>query len=303
MPEPTGLIFDIQKFSIHDGPGIRTTVFLKGCPLNCLWCHNPESKDSAPEISFIADRCILCGGCVAACRNGCHRIDGRLHRFHRTACTRCGACARACHAKALQVIGRPMTVPEVLEEVLKDVSFYETSGGGMTVSGGEPMLPFEFTKALLTEARHNALHNCLETSGYSTLDRLLQIMPVVDLFLFDIKETDPERHKAFTGVPLDTILNNLLDLDRAGAKTVLRCPIIPGVNDRTAHLHEIAALADRLVNLIEVNVLTYHPLGRSKSERIGRSYPLDTTTFPDEADVRRWIDTLKPLTNKPVRQS
>ncbi len=297
-----GNVFDIQKFSIHDGPGIRTTVFLKGCPLNCLWCHNPESKNGAAEISFISDKCILCGYCVSACRNKCHSIAGSIHTYDRSACRRCGSCTSACYAKALEVIGKEMTVQEVLEEVLKDLPFYETSGGGMTVSGGEPMMQFEFTKALLAEARKNGLHNCLESSGFATAEKFLQIMPFVDIFLYDFKESDPAKHKEFTGVPLEPIRKNLLELDRRGAKTVLRCPMIPGLNDRPAHLREIAAMAEALTNLIEVDILAYHPLGKSKSDRIGKKYPLDNKEFPEDSEVRGWIDTIQALTGKPVKK-
>jgi len=298
-----GMIFDIMKFAIHDGPGIRTTVFLKGCPLNCLWCHNPESKQNHAEISFIADKCILCGFCASVCRNKCHIIEGKAHSYDRSKCLRCGACTVSCYAKALEVIGKEMTVAEVIAEVIKDVPFYETSGGGMTVSGGEPMAQFHFTKALMREAQKNKLHNCLETSGFAAVDKFMQIRPLVDIFLYDFKESDPERHLQCTGVSLAPVLKNLVELDRLGSKIILRCPIIPGINDRKSHFKKIANLANRLTNIIEVHILPYHPLGKSKSLRIGKKYPLDNKHFPEELEIGKWVDTVQGLTRIPVKKA
>lgn len=302
MTKTTGIVFDIQKFSIHDGPGIRTTVFLKGCPLNCLWCHNPESKQGKPEISFISDKCILCGYCAAVCPNKCHAIDGKGHVYSRARCQRCGKCTSECYAKALEVIGKEMTVEEVVSEVLKDVPFYETSNGGMTVSGGEPMAQFQFTKSLLEAAKNHNLHNCLETSGYAPTERYREIFKLVDIFLYDIKESNPEKHLKCTGVPQEIIIKNLIELDSLGAKTVLRCPIIPKINDRKSHFREIANLANRLSNIIEINILAYHPLGKSKSARIGTEYLLESNEFPEENEIRSWIDSVQNSTQIPVKK-
>ena len=291
-----------MKFAIHDGPGIRTTVFLKGCPLNCLWCHNPESKQSKSEISFISDKCILCGFCASVCRNKCHIIEGNVHSYDRSKCLRCGSCTVSCYARALEVIGKEMTVEEVLSEVLKDVPFYETSGGGMTVSGGEPMAQFNFTKALLKEAKKNNLHICLETSGFAPTERYREIMEFVDIFLYDVKESDPEKHLKCTGVPRELIAKNLIEIDSLGAKVVLRCPIVPKINDRKSHFKEIANLANRLSNIIEINILPYHPLGKSKSSRIGTEYPLACKEFPEDDEVRNWIDSVQSLTKVPVKK-
>ncbi len=302
MTQTTGIVFDIQKFSIHDGPGIRTTVFLKGCPLDCLWCHNPESKKSKPEISFISEKCILCGYCASKCPNQCHIIDGKGHSFDRAKCLRCGKCTMECYSKALEVIGKIMTMDEVMAEVLKDVPFYETSNGGMTISGGEPMAQFLFTKSLLEEAKRHNLHNCLETSGYAPLARYREILANVDIFLYDFKESDPERHSKYTGIPQDLIVKNLVELDSLGAKSVLRCPIIPGLNDRKSHFKEIAKLANKLSNIIEINILPYHPLGKSKSSRIGMEYPLSNNEFPDEDEIRGWMDTVQASTKVSVKK-
>lgn len=298
-----GIVFDIQKFSIHDGPGIRTTVFLKGCPLRCLWCHNPESQEKSPEISLIPAKCIGCGYCFKACPQGGHVMGEDANRlFLRESCQRCGVCTEKCYAKALELIGREMTVEEVIFEVEKDAPFYETSGGGMTVSGGEPLFQFEFTLALLQEARRRGLHTCVETSGFASFDRLERIRPFVDLFLYDYKETDPVRHQEVTGVPQKIIIDNLIRLDQLGAKSILRCPIIPGLNARDDHFAGIAAMANSLKNILEVNLMPYHPLGKSKSERIGKTSVMEEVAFPEDSTVAAWEAAVAAATRVPVKK-
>ncbi len=297
-----GMVFDIQKFSIHDGPGIRTTVFLKGCPLKCLWCHNPESQQSGQEISFIPEKCIGCGWCFKNCPQKAHVMEDGKHVLRRELCIRCGKCTEKCYAGANTLIGKEMTVDEVIAEVLKDVPFYETSNGGMTISGGEPMAQFKFTQSLLKEAKKHKLHTCLETSGFAASEKLLRIREDVDIFLFDYKESDPARHLEFTGVTLAGIVSNLLEIDRLGSKIILRCPVIPGCNDTPLHFREIANLASRLSNVIEVNILPYHPLGKSKSARIGKIYPLENNDFTDMPEEMNWIDTIQSMTQVPVKK-
>jgi len=296
-----GMVFDIQKFSIHDGPGIRTTVFLKGCPLRCLWCHNPESQEREPEISFIPTKCVGCGHCFKACPENCHAMDpdhGRI--FDRTRCRRCGACTERCYAKALEMIGREMSVEDVLADVEKDQPFYETSGGGVTVSGGEPLYQFEFTFALLQEAKRRGLHTCIETCGFAPFHRLERLAPYVDLFLYDYKETDPSRHRQDTGAPREVIVENLIRLDHLGAKTILRCPIIPGLNARDEHFTGIAALANCLGNIQEIHLMPSHPLGKSKSERLGKLAPMEDTAFPEPETVAGWLAKVAAATRVPV---
>ena len=287
-----GRIFQIQRFSIQDGPGIRTTVFLKGCPLNCLWCHNPESRSPKPQIFFSPAQCIGCKACVELCSQGAHKIENGDHELDREACVICGECTTGCYTGALEVVGREASVEEVLAEVLKDRPFYETSGGGMTLSGGEPLAQFEFSRAILTAARANGLHTCVETSGFAPFAHLSALLPLVDLFYIDCKETDPARHLEYTGVALAPIVENLTRLDALGAVTALRCPIIPGLNAREDHFQGIAALANRLVNIKEVQILPYHPLGRSKLERLGHPDSNPDWDFPEKAEVETWVETV-----------
>jgi pyruvate formate lyase activating enzyme len=264
-----GWIFDLQRFSIHDGPGIRTTVFLKGCPLRCRWCHNPEGVSPRPQLSFMPDRCIGCGRCLKVCPQGAHQVAEGRHWLLREKCLVCGACAAECHAKALEIVGRQVTVREVLDEVLRDRPVYETSHGGMTLSGGEPTMQIEFAEALLREAKGQGLHTCIETSGASEWERLERLRPWVDLWLFDWKETDPARHRELTGVSNERIAGNLRRLDGAGAAIVLRCPIVPGLNDRDDHFAGIARLAGELRHVLGVELTPYHRLGEGKLKRFG----------------------------------
>ena len=299
----TGTIFDIMKFAIHDGPGIRTTVFLKGCPLKCLWCHNPESQKHEREISFIPDKCIGCGWCFEHCPQHGHQMQDGKHILLRDACERCGTCAEKCYAKAIEVIGREVTVDEVIAEVVKDKPFYDNSGGGMTVSGGEPMMQFEFTAALLHAARDAGLNTCLDTSGFAPIANFLKLLNDVDIFLYDLKDTNPDRHEQTTGVPLAPIVENLRQLDAAGARTILRCPLIPGINTDDGHLRGIAEIANTLSNVIEITLHPYHPLGRSKSERLGSVYPLPDANFAENDDVDRWLGVIAAHTAVSARRN
>ena len=296
MRDVKGNIFEIQRFSIHDGPGIRTTVFLKGCSLRCRWCHNPESIDPKPVLSFLPDRCIGCGYCLKACRRGGHKIEDGKHVLDRSLCEVCGTCTRECYAGGLELVGREVTVGEVLDEVERDRPFYKTSGGGMTLSGGEPLVQIDFSAGLLQEAKAAGLHCCIETSGYADFSRLERLMPFVDLFLYDVKDTDNAHHLEFTGVPNAPILENLRALHARGAKVRLRLPIIPEFNDRDDHFRGVAALVKSLPNLEGVQIMPYHRLGISKLERMGfeRKDWADSVT-PETATVNGWVEQLDAL--------
>lgn len=291
-----GLIFDIQKFSIHDGPGIRTTVFLKGCPLSCFWCHNPESRSPSPQISFIADQCIGCGQCFDVCPVGAHVMTDGRHQLRRDTCQVCGRCVDKCYTRAVELVGRQMSVDQVLDEVVKDIPFYKTSGGGMTLSGGEPTLQIDFIEALLHQAKAAGLHCCIETSGHCDYTRLERILPDVDLWLFDWKESDPVRHREYCGVDNTRILANLRRLHADGAMIRLRCPIIPTFNDRADHFQTIARITRELPHLEGVELMPYHRLGQGKSARLGLMP--EKTVSPDTPSpqlVQHWITTLRDL--------
>ena len=298
-----GTIFNIQKFCINDGPGIRTTIFMKGCPLNCLWCHNPESKATYPEIFFDAKKCILCGKCYVACERGGHHFEGETHTYDRSDCIRCGECAEQCVTDALEKVGYRITVEDAIAEVMKDEVFYKNSGGGMTLSGGEPMAQAEFTLSLLTAAKEKGLHTCMETCGFASWENYEKVVGLVDIFLFDYKITDPELHKKCTGVSNERIWRNLENLDKAGAKIILRCPIIPTINDTPEHFQGIADMANRLQNVLEINVEPYHPLGSSKSAMLDKEYPLGDMTFPENETAEQWMETIRSMTKIPVKKA
>ena len=264
-----GRIFDIQRMSIHDGPGIRTTVFVKGCPLRCAWCHNPEGIAPNRQLFFTPSLCIGCGFCLRQCPNGAHIIADGAHRMVRSRCKLCFACVAECYARALEIAGKDVSVADVLDEAVKDKPFYDESGGGMTVSGGEPLSQFAFTYRLLLCAKSRGLHTCLDTSGFGPAEHFDVLVPVVDLFLFDFKESDPARHLQFTGQSNDAILRNLRRVDALGGTIVLRCILIPEVNVREDHLRAIADLSASLDHCRGIELAAYHPLGETKRQRLG----------------------------------
>ncbi len=293
----TGRIFDIQRFSIHDGPGITTTVFLKGCPLRCLWCHNPESIRPEPLLSFTPDKCISCGSCAKVCPNKAHVMDGQQGRvFLRERCSVRGECSEVCPSRALELIGRDVSCEDVLEQVLRDRLFYEISGGGITLSGGEPLLQIDFAEALLTGAKTAGLHTAVETAGHVAFARLARVAPHTDLFLYDIKETDDALHRKYTGVPATGILDNLRALHNTGASILVRLPIVPGLNDRQNHFREVANIVGPLSGLLGVEVMPYHSLGIGKRRRFGLESNNDIDPEPpNQETVTGWVDFLRSL--------
>lgn len=302
----TGIVFDIQRFSVHDGPGIRTAVFLKGCPLRCVWCHNPEGYRAVSEILFRPDLCIGCGEC-AACPKGAHVIAGGTHVFYREKCIGntqtgvCGLCASVCPARALQRAGREMSVREVMETVLRDRHYYQT-GGGVTLSGGEPFYQADFALSLLRAAKENGINTAVETSGCAPGDAFCDALPYIDLLLFDCKLTDEEDHIRYTGVGRAGILENLHTASEAGVPVILRCPIIPSVNDHKDHIRGIAQTAKTVGSLREIQLEPYHSMGLSKCAQLGKE-PLFKTTPPSREEIEELRAQLARLADKPVRIS
>ena len=298
-----GSIVNIQKFCINDGPGIRTTVFVKGCPLNCAWCHNPESKSTKPELLYSENKCIGCGACAVACKEGAQVFENGTHSIDRERCIACGACADVCPTGALEISGYEKSVEDAIAEVMKDKIFYDNSGGGMTVSGGEPMAQFNYTKSLLTLAKEKGLNTAIETCGFAPTERYAEILPLVDLFLFDWKITSPELHKQYTGVDNALIEKNLRYISDNGGKIVLRCPIIPTVNDTEEHFSGIARLANELEGVLSVDIEPYHPLGIGKAERLGKDVAFRELGIPEKETVDAWIKAVKDKTEKEVKKA
>jgi len=288
----TGIVFDFKKFSIHDGPGIRTTVFLKGCPLACWWCHNPESQARQPEMMLRDSRCIRCGACLAVCPAAAITRHGEDIVTDRSLCTRCGQCAEVCFAEAREQIGREMTVAQVMAEIERDLSFYDESGGGVTFSGGEPLLQRDFLLALLKSCRAKDIHTAVDTSGFATWDTLERILPYTNLFLYDLKVMDEAKHRQVTGVSNRLILDNARALAARGCAIILRMAIIPGINDDADNIRRTAEFAAALPHLQGVSLLPYHTAAIDKYQRLHLPYGIAEITPPSAERLAEIAQTL-----------
>jgi len=290
-----GLVFDIQRGCLHDGPGIRTTVFLKGCPLRCAWCHNPEAMSASPQLFFTEDKCVSCGKCAAVCHQRVHRLQNSEHSVEFTKCLQCGACVDACDHEGLRIVGKEMSADEVMKEVLADADFYLRSGGGITLSGGEPLFQPRFVRELLARSKESGIHTCVETSGFVAESTLREILPLIELVLFDYKVSDHKLHRELTGVTDDPILQNLDMAYRMKAPIVLRCPLIPGINDGDDHLRGIANLSARYPALVGVEVIPYHGMGLNKARSIGMTQLSPASRTVNQSTKERWMVRLQEL--------
>ena len=274
MQDTMGVVFNIQRYSLHDGPGIRTVVFLKGCSLTCQWCCNPESIQMSPQITFNRERCLGCDRCIDVCPTGAKSRDG----YRPEKCILCGRCVEVCPSGALELLGKRMSIFEVVREVEKDRLFYETSGGGVTLSGGELLVQSTFSVALLEELARYAIHTAIETSGYGPWVNLKQIVDTCDLVLFDLKHMDSESHRKHTGVPNELILENALKIAEriigTGKEMIFRVPLIGGVNTDRVNIETVARFALK-AGVREVHLLPYHRLGESKYRKLGMEFYLE----------------------------
>jgi len=283
-----GTIFDIKRYAVHDGPGIRTTVFFKGCPLSCQWCHNPEGMEPEPEILLNKARCAIeCRDCVSVCRRKAITKVGSVVYIDRKKCNLCGDCVDACVYEALLIAGKKMTVQEVVAEVEKDRIFFDESGGGVTLSGGEPLLQVDFLDELLDAFRSRSMRVALDTSGYSPLDMLEKVRDRIDLFLYDLKVMDGKDHEDYTGVSNEIILENLKDLVSAGRPVEIRIPLVGDVNDDEANIHRTIRFLSDLDSIRSVDLLPYHKGGSEKHIRLGKGEMLKNFKPPSKDRFHR----------------
>ena len=300
QPDFKGLVFNIERFCVHDGPGIRTLVFLKGCPLSCRWCANPEGLEIEPQVVFFPERCIACGQCVEVCRHGAAiRAPDGLISVAAERCSHCGECVAVCPARARLLYGKKMSVVEVFEEVYKDLPFYRRSRGGITLSGGEPLAQADFTRCLLQYCSRQNVHTAVETSGYARWDTLSWAFEFADLILFDFKHFNPLKHLKFTGVNNHQIIGNLKRLDAKGVPLIIRVPVVPGFNATVDEMRGMADFIAGLENPHPCYLLPYHAMAKPKYRLFGIEKCFHQTDSPSselmrdffEIWLRRGLDT------------
>jgi len=297
------LVFDIQPFSLHDGPGIRTTVFLKGCPMQCKWCSNPEGIDSEPTLSFQKSKCSNCLECVEICSTeALISVEGQLVVQHEK-CNACGECIEVCPTDALKLYGYQATSQEIIDQVKKDKTFFKKSGGGITLTGGEVMMQPQFAKDILKLAKDDEINTCIETCGFARQKDYAAILDYVDIILFDYKITDPDEHKYYTGQSNEIILNNLKFLCENGAKIVLRIPIIPGINDTDEHFKALSYISNQYKSIEKVEVMPYHNWGEHKYQEIGLKKSDHKFETVSKEKVEQWVSRLKDMGCKNVVKS
>lgn len=280
----SGIIFDIKRYAINDGPGIRTAVFLKGCPLDCWWCHNPEGQSGQPQLMFRSNRCISSKACMEICPRGAITWnEGSITNWEE--CDDCGKCAEVCFAGAREIVGRNMTVNQLMAEIERDIPFYDQSGGGVTFTGGEPMYQREFLEEALLTCKEQQIHTTVDTSGYTSWENFRNTLSLVDLFLYDLKLMDAGKHIKYTSVSNRLILSNLQKLSREGAHIIVRIPLIPGINDDDENLEQAGSFLAELPDLDGVEVMPYHEIGMAKYRALGINYRLVNTMAPTNEQI------------------
>jgi len=284
-------IFEIKRFAVHDGRGIRTTVFFNGCPLRCVWCHNPEGLDLKPKLAYYSNKCISCGECVLACAQNAHTLKNGIHTFDRSKCISCGNCEKTCPGSALKLYGSQMTVDQLLPMLLEDRDFYDTSGGGVTFSGGECMLQINFLEEVLKKCKEQRIHTAIDTAGHVPRSYFERIIPYTDMFLYDLKAFDEDAHIKYTGKPNKLILDNLVFLDSCGKDIEIRIPYVPGCND--GEMEKIANFLSQTKNVKSVKILPYHRYAESKYISLGMK-----STLQDRLPTEEEINKAKELFTK-----
>ena len=267
-----GIITDIQRFSVHDGPGIRTTVFFKGCSNRCAWCHNPETFIRKPQLEYYHDRCITCGRCVAACPKGVHTIIDKVHIVNKELCDHCGLCCDSCYTGALALTGKEAAADEIMEQLLMDEPYYKRSGGGITLSGGEPVLQWEFAREILRKCKEAGILTAIQTAGNYTYECLQALLPYLDLIMYDMKAFHEEIYRTRIYGDRNQILGNLKSLDGEGIPVIVRTPVIGSVNDMDQEIEDIAGYLADLKNLVHYMLIPYHGLGKAKYDALGMEY-------------------------------
>ncbi len=282
-----GIVFDIKRYSIHDGEGLRTTVFLKGCPMHCLWCHNPESQQLEPQMVWYENRCISCFSCVDSCKFNAINVDSdKRIEISAKLCSLCGECVKVCPTNAIEMIGKEYEAKQLTKEILKDELFFE-DGGGVTISGGEPFVQYDFLMEILSLLHNEQLNIALDTSGYTSKDKLLSSIECVSLFLYDLKIMDSKKHKAYTGVDNRIILDNLKTLDENGAKIAVRIPVIPTINNDNENIEKTIDFLLKLKNIVSVDLLPFHNMMTDKYKRLKMPYLLGDIAKPDDNEMEK----------------